>query len=42
MRQTVVVLKDNAVMHKIVKVPKGQLAEWDATHDVSGRPITTE
>lgn len=42
MRQKLVVLEDGAVMHKIVKVPKDQLAEWDANHDVSGRSITTE
>ncbi|KAB2569587.1 High-affinity methionine permease [Lasiodiplodia theobromae] len=42
MRQKLVVLEDGAVMHKIVKVPKDQLAEWDANHDVSGRSITAE
>ncbi|KAK3682825.1 amino acid permease-domain-containing protein [Podospora appendiculata] len=38
-RQEVLRLDDGANSHKLVKVPVAQLAEWDATHDASGRPV---
>ncbi|KAF2138625.1 uncharacterized protein K452DRAFT_361276 [Aplosporella prunicola CBS 121167] len=39
MRQTVLTLDDGSVTHKLVKVPKDQLEQWDAEHDVSGHSI---
>ncbi|KAI8170553.1 High-affinity methionine permease [Colletotrichum sp. SAR 10_70] len=38
-RQQVLELADGAQSHKLVKVPVGDLAEWDATHDHVGRPL---
>lgn len=39
LRQEVLVLENGAQSHKIIKVPVDQLAHWDATHDVVGRPL---
>ncbi|KAJ0304029.1 hypothetical protein Brms1b_011397 [Colletotrichum noveboracense] len=36
-RQHLLELADGAQSHKLVKVPVGDLAEWDATHDHVGR-----
>ncbi|KAJ9130961.1 High-affinity methionine permease [Pleurostoma richardsiae] len=37
LRQEVVYLENGAQTHKIEKVPKNEVAEWDATHDPIGR-----
>ncbi|KAK3949154.1 amino acid permease-domain-containing protein [Pseudoneurospora amorphoporcata] len=38
-QQEVLRLEAGAQSHKLVKVPVAQLAEWEATHDVVGRPL---
>ncbi|KAL1872439.1 hypothetical protein VTK73DRAFT_1517 [Phialemonium thermophilum] len=38
-RQEVLELGSGAQSHRILKVPIEELAEWDATHDVVGRPL---
>ncbi|WWD22193.1 hypothetical protein CI109_106684 [Kwoniella shandongensis] len=40
-RQTVIELPGGAVSHKIVKVKNEDVAEWDASHDPSGRSFLT-
>ncbi|EPQ55675.1 amino acid transporter [Gloeophyllum trabeum ATCC 11539] len=40
-RQEVIALENGARAHHLVKVPKGELAEWDATHDEEGNAIET-
>jgi hypothetical protein len=35
-RQEVLVLDNGAQSHKLVKVPVGELAQWDAKHDALG------
>ena len=32
-------LDDGAVMHKLIKVPKKDVAQWDEEHDVTGRAV---
>jgi hypothetical protein len=39
LRQEVLVLDDGAQSHQILKVPIEDVADWDATHDVVGRPL---
>lgn len=39
LRQEVLVLDNGAQSHQILKIPIGELAQWDATHDVVGRPL---
>lgn len=39
LRQEVLVLDNGAQSHQIIKIPIGELAQWDATHDVVGRPL---
>lgn len=38
-RQTVLVLEDGSVSHKLVNVPNGEVDAWDAKHDLSGRSV---
>lgn len=38
-RQEVLILEDGAQSHKVVKVPVAELADWDATHDATGRSL---
>ncbi|KAK7190609.1 hypothetical protein DPSP01_007265 [Paraphaeosphaeria sporulosa] len=40
--QEVIVLDDGAETHALVKVPLHELAEWDATHDASGRKYNSD
>lgn len=42
LRQEVLALDNGAQSHKIVKVPVDELAHWDATHDIVGRPVTEQ
>lgn len=37
LRQTVLDVGNGATAHKLIKVPRDQLAEWDAEHDAAGR-----
>ena len=39
LRQEVVNLGDGAVSHKLLKIPKAELLEWDASHDAVGRAL---
>lgn len=39
-RQTVVEYEDGSIAHQLVKVPKTELAIWDAQHDSTGRSLT--
>lgn len=39
-REEVVTLDDGAKSHKLVKVPKSEIEEWDKKHDHAGRIIT--
>ncbi|KAJ9161570.1 High-affinity methionine permease [Coniochaeta hoffmannii] len=39
LRQEVLALDNGAQSHRIIKVPIEDLARWDATHDVVGRPL---
>ena len=32
-------LDNGATTHKLVNVPLAELAEWDATHDVTGKIV---
>ncbi|EAW11065.1 high affinity methionine permease [Aspergillus clavatus NRRL 1] len=36
-RQTILNMDDGATAHQLVKVPKDQVAKWDAEHDATGR-----
>jgi hypothetical protein len=36
-RQTIVEFEDGTITHKLVRVPKAELADWDVKHDASGR-----
>ncbi|PLB54187.1 high affinity methionine permease [Aspergillus steynii IBT 23096] len=36
-RQTILKMDGGAVAHKLVKIPKEQVASWDAEHDAAGR-----
>jgi hypothetical protein len=36
-RQTIVEFEDGTITHKLVQVPKAELADWDVKHDASGR-----
>lgn len=38
-RQRVVTWPDGAAGHEIVKIPLSEVAEWDATHDPTGRSL---
>lgn len=38
LRQEVVTFENGDQTNKFAKVPKADLAHWDATHDASGRP----
>lgn len=38
-RQGLITLDNGAKTHKLFKVPVGELAAWDATHDALGRDI---
>ncbi|KAI1849708.1 hypothetical protein JX265_008047 [Neoarthrinium moseri] len=42
LRQELISLDDGAQTHNLVKVPVDELAEWDATHDSTGRQTTRE
>ncbi|GKZ69403.1 hypothetical protein AnigIFM50267_004598 [Aspergillus niger] len=37
LRQTIINVGGDATAHKLVKVPKSQVEEWDQEHDASGR-----
>lgn len=39
LRQQVLYFEDGAQSHQLLKVPVGELAEWDAKHDAVGRPL---
>jgi len=39
-RQEVLQLDDGANTHRLVKVPVAELAEWDTTHDHTGRLLS--
>lgn len=39
-RQKVIVLENGAQSHAVIRVPVAEVAEWDATHDAVGRPIS--
>lgn len=39
LRQELITLDDGAQTHQLRKVPNAQIAEWDASHDVAGRPV---
>ncbi|KAF2440153.1 amino acid transporter [Karstenula rhodostoma CBS 690.94] len=41
-RQEVIVLEDGAQTHALVKIPLHELAEWEATHDASGRKLNSD
>jgi hypothetical protein len=41
MRQTILEFEDGAVSHSLVKVKIDDLEEWDATHDATGKRITS-
>lgn len=36
-RQTILKMDGGEVAHKLVKIPKEQVASWDAEHDAAGR-----
>jgi hypothetical protein len=38
-RQETLVFEDGAQSHKLVKVPAGEVEQWDATHDAVGRTL---
>lgn len=42
LRQEVIVLEGGAQTHSLIKVPVGELAAWDATHDATGRSLHNE
>lgn len=35
-------LEGGAQTHSLIKVPVGELAAWDATHDATGRSLHNE
>ena len=37
LRQTVLDVGGSATSHQLVRVPRAELAEWDAQHDAAGR-----
>lgn len=39
-REEVVTLDDGSRSHQLIKVPNGELAEWDEHHDHAGRVIS--
>ena len=39
-RPEVLSLDRSAATHRLVKVPAEEVAQWDSTHDASGRLIT--
>ncbi|KAL9065208.1 MAG: hypothetical protein Q9157_007551 [Trypethelium eluteriae] len=39
MRQEAVILGEDSVTHRLVKVPNDKLTEWDETHDAVGREL---
>jgi len=41
MRQTILEFEDGAVSHSLVKVKVEDLDEWDASHDVAGKLISS-
>ena len=38
-RQETLVLDDDVLTHRLVRVPVSQLENWDETHDAAGRTI---
>jgi hypothetical protein len=41
-RQELLVLPgESAKVHRLIKVPKSELEDWDATHDVLGNKLST-
>lgn len=41
LRQELISLEGGAQSNRLKKVPNAELAEWDATHDATGRLIDT-
>lgn len=41
MRQTVLEFEDGAVSHSLIKVQVDDLDKWDATHDATGKLLTS-
>lgn len=39
LRQELISLEGGAQSNRLKKVPNNEVAEWDATHDATGRPI---
>ncbi|KAK7705046.1 hypothetical protein SLS57_010243 [Botryosphaeria dothidea] len=40
LRQELVQFEDGAQSNRLRKIPNAEVAQWDATHDAAGRPIT--
>ena len=40
--QEVITLDNGAQTHALVKIPLTELAEWEATHDATGRSFNTD
>jgi len=38
-RQETLILDNDVLTHKLVKVPVSQLEKWDETHDAAGRTV---